>query len=241
MTISAINPTMSYTSPNFKGAPRMNAANVQRVAATVTDATEKAPGAIKRFRNAWNKKYGEIVEKYITKPVLAPVMNSKFIGDFAEKTKNIDKMACHMTTAGSVVTTATYAGASLKTLRKDEEQKKRAKTLVLNQVMVTGLSTLGAYTINDWLGEKTKKLGYKFREANQGNPNLSSYMKGFKVAQGLLIFSVMYRYIAPVVVTPLASKLGNYIFGKDEKKQAQQPAQATVVPMKVAKELSTQA
>lgn len=237
MTISAINnSTMSYSSPNFKGAPKLNAANVSRAVAAVTEAAN--PNG---FKARWNKGYNEIVEKYITKPVLAPIMNSKFIGSFAEKTQNIDKMACHMTTAGSIVTTATYAGASLRTLRKDEEQKKRAKTLVLNQVMVTGLSTLGAYTINDWLGDKTKKLGYKFREANQGNPKLATYMKGFDIAKGLLIFSLMYRYVAPVVVTPLASKIGNYIFGKDEKKAAQQPAQATVVPMQVAKELSTQA
>lgn len=243
MTISAINPTMSYTSPNFKGAPKLNTANIQKVAEVATEATEKAPGAIKRFRNAWNAKLNEVIEKGITKPILAPIMNSKFIENFAEKTKNIDNMACHMTTAGSIVTTATYAGTSLKTLRKDEEQKKRAKTLVLNQVMVTGLSTLGAYTINDKLGKMSKQLGYKFREANQGNPNLSKYMKGFDIAKGLLIFSIMYRYVAPVVVTPLASKIGNYIFGKDEKKSAEQPkqAQATVVPMQVAKDFSARA
>lgn len=243
MAITAINPSMSYSSPNFKGLPKLNTANVQRVAEVATETAEKAPGAIKRFRNAWNAKLNEIVEKNFTNPVLAPIMNSGFIEKFAEKTKNIDNMACHMTTAGSVVTTATYAATSLKTLKKDEEQKKRAKTLVLNQVMVTGLSTLGAYTINDKLGKLSKQLGYKFREANQGNPKLSTYMKGFDIAKGLLIFSVMYRYIAPVVVTPLASKIGNYIFGKDEKKSAEQKpvAEATVVPMQVAKELNAKA
>lgn len=235
MAILAINSSMSYSSPNFKGAPKLNATNVQKAATVLTDNAN--PGAIKKFRAAWNEGLNGAVEKYITKPILAPVMNSNFVGNFAEKTKNIDNMACHMTTAGSVVTTATYAGASLKTLRNDEEQKKRAKTLVLNQVMVTTLSTLGAYTINDKLGNMSKKLGYKFREANQGNPKLPTYMKGFDIAKGLLIFSVMYRYVAPVVVTPLASKIGNYIFGKDEKKAAKQPEQATVVPMQVAKEM----
>lgn len=233
---------MSYTSPNFKGAPKMNVANIQRMATSAAEATEKAPSAFRKFRNAWNEGLNKKVEKYFTKPILAPVMNSKFVGDFAEKTKNIDNMACHMTTAGSIVTTATYAGTSLKTLRKDEEQKKRGKTLVLNQVMVTGLSTLGAYTINDRLGKMTKNLAYKFREANQGNPKLPTYMRGFDIAKSLLIFSVMYRYVAPVLVTPLASKIGNCIFGKDEKKAGQKPAQqATVVPMQVAKDYATKA
>ncbi len=46
MAISAINPAMSYTSPSFKGAPKLNAANIQRAAEVATEATEKAPGAI---------------------------------------------------------------------------------------------------------------------------------------------------------------------------------------------------
>ena len=105
--------------------------------------------------------------------------------------------------------------------------------------MVTGLSTLGAYTINDKLGKFSKELGYKFREANQGSEKLATRMKGFNTAKSLLIFAVMYRYVAPVLVTPLASKIGNLINGKDDKakKAAQKPA--TVVPMEAAKELAS--
>ena len=64
-------------------------------------------------------------------------------------------------------------------------------------------------------------------------------MKGFNTAKSLLIFAVMYRYVAPVLVTPLASKIGNLINGKDDKakKTAQKPA--TVVPMEAAKELAS--
>lgn len=32
-------------------------------------------------------------------------------------------------------------------------------------------------------------------------------MKGFDIAKQLLIFTMMYRYVAPVIVTPVASKL----------------------------------
>lgn len=232
MTISAINSSMSYTSPNFKGAPKLNASNVVRATSVLTDNAN--PGALKRFRAKWNEGYGNVVEKAIVKPILAPIMNSEGFGKLVEKTKNVKDMAAHMSTAGSVVTTATYAYTSIKTLNKTEEQKKRAKTLALNQVMVTGLSTLGAYTINGWLANKTKQLGYKFREVNQGNPKLSTYMKGFDIAKSLLVFSIMYRYIAPVVVTPIASKIGNYIFNKDSKKPEQKTA-STVVPPEAVK------
>ena len=217
MAISPINANMNYySSPNFKGAPKMNIANVQRIATRMAEPAGE--GFFKRAKNAFNKKYEELVEKTIVKPILAPLMNSEFMGKAAEKTKNIDNMAAHMSTAGSIVTTATYASTSLKTLKKDKEQKKRAKTLVLNQVMVTTLSTFLGYAINDSLGNFSKQLGYKFREANQGHPALERRMKGFNTAKSLLIFSMMYRYVAPVLVTPLASKVGNYLNNKNEQK-----------------------
>lgn len=233
MAISSINSSMSYTSPNFKGA-KLNASTMTKAASTVAETV----GAGKGLKAKMNAAYDKAIEKVLIKPIIAPIMNSDGFGKLADKTVNIDNMAAHMSTAGSIVTTSTYAYTSLKTLRKDEEQKKRAKTLALNQVMVTGLSTLGAYTINDKLGKFSKNLGYKFREANQGSEKLATRMKGFNTAKSLLIFSVMYRYVAPVLVTPLASKIGNLINGKDDKskKAAQKPA--TVVPMEAAKEIT---
>lgn len=236
MAISSINSSMSYTSPNFKGA-KMNASTMTKAASTVTKMAEE--GGLKGLKAKMSAAYDKAIENVLIKPVIAPIMNSEGFGKLADKTVNIDNMAAHMSTAGSCVTTATYAYTSLKTLRKDEEQKKRAKTLALNQVMVTGLSTLGAYTINDKLGKFSKNLGYKFREANQGSEKLATRMKGFNTAKSLLIFAVMYRYVAPVLVTPLASKIGNLINGKDNKakKVAQKPA--TVVPMEAVKELAS--
>ena len=84
--------------------------------------------------------------------------------------------------------------------------------------MVTTLSTVLGYAINDSLGNFSKQLGYKFREVNQGHPALERRMKGFNTAKSLLIFSMMYRYVAPVLVTPLASKVGNYMNNKNEQK-----------------------
>lgn len=230
MAISPINASMNYySSPNFKGAPKMNIANVQKIATKMAEPTGES--LYKRATKAFSKKYDELVEKTIVKPILAPLMNSEFMGKAAEKTKNIDNMAAHMSTAGSIVTTATYASTSLKTLRKDQEQKKRAKTLVLNQVMVTTLSTVLGYAINDSLGNFSKQLGYKFREVNQGHPALERRMRGFNTAKSLLIFSMMYRYVAPVLVTPLASKVGNYLNNKNEQKATTEQQK----PVEVAK------
>jgi hypothetical protein len=190
MSISPINPAMTTNTPNFKGA---NFNSVKKVWTSAKD--------------SFNKGYDKMVEDVIIDKALKPIVNSNVMTKLVDKTAHIDSMASHMSTAGSFVTTATYANRTLKTFNQDEEQKKRAKTLALNQVMVTGVSTLGAYTFNKQLDKLSKNLGYKFREANQGNPKLTTRMQGFNIAKQLLIFSVMYRYVAPVIVTPLASKI----------------------------------
>lgn len=240
MSISPIQTGMMYNTPNLKTAQKSNPAftggiNKKAAAKAIKEAgadnfVEKYIPVLKTIVNSKNKAAAKatkeagvdnLIEKCIIQPVLKPIVNSKFMGKVVDKIGSSDMMAAHMSTAGSFVTTATYANRTLKTMNRDEEEKKRAKVLALNQVMVTGVSTLGAYTFNKTLDRLSKNLGYKFREANQGNKNLSKRMKGFNIAKQLLIFSVMYRYISPVIVTPVASKLGQWMeHKKAEKAQA---------------------
>lgn len=180
---------VSYNTPNFQGLPKSNG------------------GTMKKVKDGLNKGWDNFIENGVIKKVLQPAMNSKYMSKFADWSANVDNLPSHMATAGSFVTTYFYANRTLHTLNKDEEQKKRAKTLALNQVLVTGVSTALAYGVNGALGKFSKNLGYKFREANQGHAKLSTRMKGFDIAKQLLIFTMMYRYVAPVFVTPVASKL----------------------------------
>ncbi|MBO6273324.1 hypothetical protein J6O48_11170 [bacterium] len=207
--------------PAFQGAPKVN------------KSTLGAAGSLwSGVKEGLDKGWDNFIENGVIKYGLKPVMNSKFMNWFADKTANVGNMPSHMATAGSIVTTYFYANRTKKTLNKDEEQKKRAKTLVLNQWMVTAVSTAGAYGINGALGKISKNLGYKFREANQDCPKLAKRMKGFDIAKQLLIFTVMYRYIAPVIVTPVASKISKLVANRKNNQQAQPDINNAVqVPM----------
>ena len=187
--------------------------------ASTAQKTEKN-GLWSKAKDIYNTYWDKFIENGIVKPVLQPVMNSKWMSKFADKTVSIDNMPSHMATAGSFVTTYFYANRTLHTLNKDEEQKKRAKTLVLNQVLVTAVSTALGYGVNGALSKFSKNLGYKFREVNQGHPKLSTRMKGFDIAKQLLIFTMMYRYVAPVLVTPVASKISKVYSNWKESKAA---------------------
>lgn len=196
--------------PSFKG----NAA-VKKPSTFISLSTRAALG-INKLSNFYNEKF---IDNILAKKLIAPMMNSKIVGNIAEKTAKVEKMPDYMATTGSCITTLTYAGTTLRKAKKKELEKKPAYTLALNQILVTVLSTVGAFTINDGIAGATKKLGYKFRDLNQNHPKLENRMKGFKIAQKLLTFSLMYRYVAPVIVTPIASKIGKALNGDASKSQ----------------------
>ena len=217
MNISPVNAVgMKYNTPNFGAAPKMAMINPMKIAMAAEQPVKTS--GIRNFINGvkttMNNGWDKFIENGIVKPIVAPIINSKMMGRVADGSAKIDNMAAHMSTAGSFVTTAVYAN---RTLNNDKLDKKRARTLALNQVMVTALSTVGGYLINGKLDKFSKSLGYKCREANQGSAKLTKRMQGFNIAKQLLIFSMMYRYVAPVLVTPLASKVGKCI---DNKKAA---------------------
>lgn len=214
--------------PSFKGISNAKKCTSAAVDATtyVYDIISKSNAKAKQIKQTKNDITDKLHE-YIAQKLVAPVMNSKFMNKCADKSINIDNLGAHMSTAGSIVTTAVYAN---QTLHKKELDKKRAKTLALNQCLVTAFSTLSAYTINSKLDKFSKNLSYKFRELNQGLPveTLSKRIQGFNLAKQLLIFTCMYRYIAPVIVTPVASKISKLMDKENRHPAVQQIAQNPV-------------
>ncbi len=205
MSISLITTNNHMNQPTFKANP------VKKPSTFISLATRTAVGADKV-----SKSYNSFIENVIAKKVVAPVMNSKLMNKVADKVGKSKDITDHMTTIGSFVTTTTYAGT---TLKNKNLERKPARTLALNQILVTALSTIGAYTINGGLEKFTKKMSYKFRDTNKHLPDkvLEKRIKGFGIAQKLLTFTLMYRYVAPVVVTPVASKIGKALNSNEPK------------------------
>ncbi|MBQ6516870.1 hypothetical protein IJI31_06805 [bacterium] len=166
--------------------------------------------------------YDGLIEKAARKMVAPVLENSKFT-QFLEKTANITDMPNHLSTLGAAATSGFYVRS---TLKNDKLQKQERKTLALNQALVFVVSTLGAYFANDKIGKFVDNVRYKYIEYNQHNPKLGSRITGFKTASGLMVFALMYRYISPVVVTPIASAISKSV---REHKAAKKAAQANNV------------
>jgi len=55
------------------------------------------------------------------------------------------------------------------------------------------------------------KFVRKYSAANINHKELSVLRKGLGGAVGMMVFGLMYRYVAPVLVTPIANNIGNRI------------------------------
>ena len=205
MSISLLTTNNHMNQPAFKANP------VKKPSTYISLATRVAVGTDKV-----TKSYNSFIENVMAKKFIAPIMDSKVMNNLADKLGNKKDITDHMATIGSFVTTTTYAGT---TLKNKNLERKPARTLALNQILVTALSTIGAYTINGGLEKFTKNMSYKFRDTNKSLPDkvLEKRIKGFGVAQKLLTFSLVYRYVAPVLVTPIASKIGKALNSNDNK------------------------
>lgn len=117
---------------------------------------------------------------------------------------------------------ATISGTYVaRTLNNKKLERKKRTTLAINQGIVFGLSTAMGYTFDKLANKKIDVLIDKFAKANSADTTINhdlmeKYKKGMKTASSLMILATMYRYIAPVIVTPIANKIGNRLHEKRE-------------------------
>jgi len=137
----------------------------------------------------------------------------------------------HFQVIGSLVTSSAYMAATLK--NKDIE-KKNGRTLAINQGLGFVIPTIAAYTVDSLLGGFNKTLEYAYsgkvrekiakgnlsvEQAELATDKLSKRLKGFRALMPIVTFTMIYRYIVPVAITPLANKMGNWLNAKLDKKE----------------------
>ncbi len=145
----------------------------------------------------------------------------------------------HMAVLGSLIQSSVYVNRTLSNKDLDNDRK---KTLAINQGLCFVIPTIAGYTVNNALDDAVKKVGYRYNGLmnqkianlkNSGNEEaakqaekiakgLGKKMKGVRTLAKLASFTLIYRYLSPVLVTPVANKLGDKFFSKknDEQKVA---------------------
>lgn len=195
------------------------------------------------------KKPAGKVTKFFAENYGKKFVNSDGMQTFCEKLASLKggNVTQHLATLGSVITSSVYMQ---KTLTNESLDKDRRKTLAWNQGLVLGFSTVGAYSLNNLMGDINKQLEYKYvalqenKMAKMGkvDPKKLAEMKevfskrlgGFRTLMPIVTFTMVYRYISPVAITPVA----NWISDKfSEAKKQKEPVIATEITEKLAKNI----
>lgn len=159
---------------------------------------------------AKNKLYKSIAKGIVK------VLQFEPVKDLVEKVKDCKNLYPHLTTLTSIVLSGFYIQ---QTLKNDKLDPARKRTLAINQGIVQLLSTVMAYTVDKFTEKKINEFTNKFMAANYKDSTsklLGKYGEGIKAAKSLMIFGVMYRYITPVLVTPIANHIGNKVNEKNK-------------------------
>ena len=183
------------------------------------------PSKVDKFfgENFWGKGYAH------------GLSNKKWVRSLSEKLSEVPGTVTeHMATLGSLITSGVYVKQTLDNKKLDPDKR---RTLAVNQVGCFIVPTICAYTVNSMLANFNKKMEYRYNglkeqqiamlrgenaeKARELAEKMGARLKGFGALSRLATFTLIYRYITPVLITPIANKIGDKINSKTEDKVAE--------------------
>ena len=152
------------------------------------------------------------------------IIETKFFKNMVAKTaKNKIDVVKHLSATIGLIISGLYIK---RTLANDKLAPEQKTTLAINQGIVSATATTLGYSVEGLTRKKIDIFARKYSAVNYKSPGLKSLQGGIKAATQMMIFATMYRYIAPVLVTPIANTIGNNIQAK--KKAAAAAAKSQV-------------
>ena len=149
------------------------------------------------------------------------------------KTKPLQKFAkflstknafTHLLVLDSALISGTYMLRTMKNKKIDKEQK---PAMLINDALVWGFSTSCTYLLDNKLNNLAEKTIDRFVKANKGSAHvmdhLDDYVKGIKNIKSLVIAGFIYRYVGPVIMTPIANKISKALVGKGKDDKSPEP------------------
>lgn len=198
------------------------------------------------FKGKLGDKIGNLYAKWYANSMFYKNSKMQKIANKTAKAKG--DMTEHMSALGSLITSSVYM---YRTLTNDRLEKDNRSTLAINQCLCFIIPTYAAYKINDKLGDKVKDIGYQFSGAMKGLvqkgqiseaeyknfvKKLPNRIRHVKTLATLSTFTLVYRYLTPVVITPLANIFGRFWKHHKELKNSATAQEISIAP--TAKEVT---
>ena len=134
-----------------------------------------------------------------------------FVKKYSSKDTNI---ARDISIATDILLTASFIH---RTAKSEKIEKERKTALISNNVISTGITLAGGYTIDNFIKKNTDKFIKNFSEANKLNPKLNKYIEGINILRPTIIFAVLYYGILPMFSTYISDKIDKFTQKTNEK------------------------
>lgn len=199
---------ISKTSQNIYGYNNVNK-NVNNVAFGAK-ADSKIFKPVKKVMEQAARPYNSGVD-WLAKGISRFLQNDTVFNIIKKSQKN-KLLMNHLMTFGSTVLSGFYV---IRTLGNKNLDEKKKKTLAINQTLVFALSTLTCYTVDSKINSKVNTFANHFEAVNHKYRNmykegeLLKLKKGIKPAGKIVVFDTIFRFMAPVFLTPVANHFGN--------------------------------
>ena len=163
-----------------------------------------------------------------------PLIESERMAKVSERLGNwSDKTTQHMATLGSLITSSVYVQ---RTLSNKDMEPERKKTLAVNQTLCFFVPTAAAYSVDSLINNWVKNKGYRFtglqkhliakakaegKDVTDMTKSLGNRIKGVRILATLATFTLIYRFLTPVLITPIANKIGDKLNERSKAKEAE--------------------
>ena len=214
-TVKDVKPTdkakVDYSFMSFKGSESKSFKGFTKVKSNYDTAYDKAFDQTKlnKSANPSFKGAGAIVTEGIAKGV-GKIADTNGFKKFIEWFKDQKNWFPHLIAAESLWLSGFYMQqtATSKTIEKDQKLP-----MILNQGITAALCTWGAYGLDGVINKKLDKYKEVYKRMN---PQLSEEVMnrrliGIRLLGPIVIFTTIYRFVGPVVVTPVANWISEKI------------------------------
>lgn len=165
--------------------------------------------AQKNNKNVAFKGAGSAVTEGIAKGV-GKIADTKGFRKFIEWFKEKNQWFPHLIAAESLWLSGFYMQQTAKSKTIEKDQK---LPMILNQGITAVLCTIGAYKLDGVINKKLDKYKdvYKRMNPQLEEKVMNRRLTGIRLLGPIVIFTTIYRFVGPVLVTPIANKISEMI------------------------------
>ena len=199
---------VDYSFMSFKGADSKSFKGFTRVKSSFDKASDNIM-ARKNSANPSFKGAGALVTEGIAKGV-GKLADTNGFRNFIEWFKEKKNWFPHLIAGESLWLSGFYMQQTAKSKSIEKDQK---LPMILNQGITAGLCTWGAYKLDGVINSRLDKYKEVYKRMN---PQLSEEVMnrrliGIRLLGPIVIFTTIYRFVGPVVVTPVANWISEKI------------------------------